>query len=83
MDDAWQRDGNAATARIIRQFAPSRIERQLLAQVFELVSHGPPILTKVSAERSAQHRSMALDNIGQATEDSRVISIPLVGRDAA
>jgi hypothetical protein len=32
---------NAMTGSVVRQFAPSRIERQLLAQVFELVCGQP------------------------------------------
>ena len=37
MDGAFNRAGNAMTATVVRQFTRSRIERQLLAQVFELV----------------------------------------------
>ena len=37
MDGSIDITGNAATATVVRQFAPSRIERQLLAQVFQLV----------------------------------------------
>jgi hypothetical protein len=34
---AGMRAGNGMTATVVRQFAPSRIEGQLLAQAFELV----------------------------------------------
>ena len=37
MDGSFKHAGNAVTAMVVRQFTPSRIERQLLAQVFELV----------------------------------------------
>ncbi len=37
MDVSGNRAGNAMTATVVRQFTPSRIERELLAQVFELV----------------------------------------------
>jgi hypothetical protein len=37
MDGSLNSAGNAMTAMVVRQFTPSRIERQLLAQVFDLV----------------------------------------------
>jgi len=37
MDDLLTSASNGIVAPVVRQFAPSRIERQLLAQVFELV----------------------------------------------
>lgn len=37
MDGPSSNAGNALTAVVIRQFTPSRIERQLIAQAFELV----------------------------------------------
>jgi hypothetical protein len=37
MDVSLNSAGNAMAALVVRQFAPSRIERQLLAQVFDLV----------------------------------------------
>jgi hypothetical protein len=37
MDGSSKHGGKAMTAMVVRQFTPSRIERQLLAQVFELV----------------------------------------------
>ncbi len=37
MDGSSIRAGNGMTATVVRQFTPSRIERQLLAQAFELV----------------------------------------------
>ena len=47
MDRPLNNAGNALTAVVIRQFTPSRIERQLLAQVFELVC-GPRCETEAS-----------------------------------
>jgi hypothetical protein len=37
MDDSFRSDGNDATAMLVRQFSPSRIEGELLAQAFELL----------------------------------------------
>jgi len=37
MDGPSSSAGNALTAVVVRQFTPSRIERQLIAQAFELV----------------------------------------------
>ena len=37
MDGSSKHAGNAMPATVVRQFTPSRIERQLLAQAFELV----------------------------------------------
>ena len=37
MDGSLNDAGNAMAALVVRQFTPSRIEHQLLAQVFDLV----------------------------------------------
>ena len=37
MDGSLNDAGHAMAAMVVRQFTPSRIERQLLAQVFDLV----------------------------------------------
>jgi hypothetical protein len=37
MNGSANRAGNAMTAVVARQFAPSRLERELLVRVFELV----------------------------------------------
>jgi hypothetical protein len=37
MDGSMNDAGNAMAAVVVRQFTPSRIEHQLLAQVFDLV----------------------------------------------
>lgn len=39
MEDRSAAAGFDATALVVRQFTPSRLERQLLTQVFELVCH--------------------------------------------
>jgi len=83
MDDARQGDGNAVTAKVVRQFAPSRIERQLLAQVFDLVSHDQPNLTNVSAEWSEHHLSAVPRDHDEATDNSRAMSRRPAGRVAA
>jgi len=41
MDGLPKNASNVKTGLVVRQFAPSRIERQLLAQVFELVCGQP------------------------------------------
>jgi len=37
MNGSFDHAGTAMTATVVRQFLPSRLERQLLARVFELV----------------------------------------------
>jgi hypothetical protein len=83
MDEARQRDGNAMTAKVVRQFTPSRIERQLLAQVFDLVSRDQPNLTIVSAKRCEHHFSSALCDRDEAAADSGSMSRRRAGRAAA
>jgi hypothetical protein len=41
MDGSLNDAGNAMAAPVVRQFTPSRIEHQLLAQVFDLVCGQP------------------------------------------
>jgi len=74
MDEARQGDGNARTAKVVRQFTPSRIERQLLAQVFDLVSRDQANLTMVSAKRCEHHFSSAPCDRDEAASDSRAMS---------
>lgn len=57
MDDSSKGNRNRVIALVVRQFTPSRIERQLLAQVFDLVCHDQPNLTDSSTERHADHQS--------------------------
>ena len=48
MDSSWKGAGKPVTATVVRRFMPSRIERQLLARVFELVC-GPGCEVEESA----------------------------------
>ena len=59
MDDSGKGNRNRVIALVVRQFAPSRIERQSLAQVFDLVCHDQQNLTDSSTERHADHQSPA------------------------
>lgn len=83
MDDARQSDGKAVTARVVRQFAPSRIERQLLAQVFDLVAHDQPVRTNVFGACPESHFSAAPHDIAEASVDARAMSRQRAGRAAA
>jgi hypothetical protein len=80
MDDARQGDGNAVTAKVVRQFVPSRIERQLLVQVFDLVSRDQPKLTHVSAEWREHRLSAETCDRDDAADDSRAMSRRFAGR---
>jgi hypothetical protein len=42
MDVAIKRSGKDAGFAVIRNYAPARIERELLAQVFDIVQHREP-----------------------------------------
>ena len=53
MDDSWNNAGHAKTAMVARQFTPSRIERLLLAQVFELVDARPCVVQASRATTQA------------------------------
>ncbi len=59
MDDSRKGNRNRAIALVVRHFSPSRIERQLLAQVFELVCHDRQSLTNSSIVRQAEQLSIA------------------------
>lgn len=68
MDGSSIRAGNEMTAAVVRQFTPSRIERQLLAQVFELVcGQRSEVEESRSAGQSAAH-THRVDAGGQAIE---------------
>lgn len=73
MDGPSSKAGNAPTAVVIRQFTPSRIERQLLAQVFELVcgsqcelesSHSAALSTSPTSGVSAGEQAIESPNRG-------------------
>lgn len=59
MDDSRNGTRNRAIALVVRQFAPSRIERRLLAQVFDLVCDGQQEPLGCSAGQHADHQSFA------------------------
>jgi len=50
MDVAVNQDGKLTTATTVRQFAPSRVEKQLLAQVFELLMTPRPSADSMSRD---------------------------------
>jgi hypothetical protein len=43
MDAAINRGGRDAGFAVIRNYAPARIERELLAQIFDIVQYGDPL----------------------------------------
>lgn len=72
MDRQGKAAGSAAIALVVREFSPSRIERQLLTQVFECVvtrwweghtagdteeSHDEPVLAETTSGRKATRRA--------------------------
>lgn len=74
MDSPSGKAGNALTAVVLRQFTPSRIERQLLAQVFELVcgsrceakaSHSAALSTALTHGVSTGEQSMEAISAGR------------------
>ena len=54
MDVAIKRGGKGAGFAVIRNYAPARIERELLAQVFDIVQQGAPLHVASQASASAQ-----------------------------
>ena len=83
MDVPRQGVSNAVIAMVVRQFTPSRIERQLLTQVFDLVSHDQRILKDVSSEWSEHHPSVPPPDHDEVTDESRALLQRLAGRSAA
>ena len=76
MDGLCNSASKKATARVVRQFSPSRIECQLLAQVFELVCGQPSAAVQPHGSGpSAAHIHLA--------GDSQAIDRQLAGRRAA
>ena len=59
MDDSHKRGSNQVIALVARQFVPSRIERQLLAQVFDLVCCESASPTCFSAKQAEEHQARA------------------------
>ena len=87
MEGSGKRAGNARAACVVRQFQPSRIERQLLAQVFELIwqaSSPPAVLESPTSE--AQANSSCGDSANQSSTLAKpqvVQPTPAVRRNAA
>ena len=77
MDGSRKDAGSAVTATVVRQFVPSRIERQVLAQAFELVCG-----QRCKLERSAcaGRNAMQTDRVG---ERGLAIDTHAAGRRAA
>jgi hypothetical protein len=55
MDGSRKRDSSGMIALVVRQFTPSRIERQLLAQVFDLVCCDAQCVASSLGEPAADH----------------------------
>jgi hypothetical protein len=75
MDGRSNRAARGTMAVVVRQFAPSRIERQLLAQAFELLcgrqseavgSHGRDWGAATAACQSTDEQAAASPNAGRA-----------------
>ena len=77
MDESVNRAGNAVGAVVVRQFTPSRIESQLLAQVFELVC-----ARQCDVEESRFTRHLA-DRIQRFGDSQQGIKAHSAGRRAA
>lgn len=61
MDGISRRASNQATALLVRQFAPSRLERQLLAQAYERVCGFQGAAQRWSAETRREAGSQCSD----------------------
>ena len=83
MDDAGHGNGNSAIALVVRQFAPSRIERQLLAQVFDLVCEEQQPAISSSTGRRMDHQLAAACDREWSADGSRATPLQLAGRDAS
>ena len=68
MDDSRKTGSSRVIALVVRQFAPSRIERQLLAQVFDLVCCEPSPIACSSAEQTGDHHATAQSVYEWSTE---------------
>ena len=68
MDGSRKTSSSRVIALVVRQFAPSRIERKLLAQVFDLVCCEPASLTCSSAKPAGNHHATARSVSDWSTE---------------
>jgi hypothetical protein len=59
MDCRKKSASNAAIALVVRQFSPSRIERQLLTQVFECVVAG----RREANEKAGDHKDPTMQEV--------------------
>ncbi|HUG67011.1 MAG TPA: hypothetical protein VMM76_04635 [Pirellulaceae bacterium] len=64
MDVAIKRSSKDAGFAVIRNYAPARIERELLAQVFDIVQHREPLHVDSSA-----HSDLFRESTSTATTD--------------
>ena len=83
MDDAGHGDRNSAIALVVRQFAPSRIERQLLAQVFDLVCEEQQPAISFSTGRRMDHQLAAPNGRERSADGSPATPLQLAGRAAS
>ena len=82
MDVAKNRLASNAGFAVHRSFSPTRIERELLAQVFEIVHHRT-VLGNANADRSNSTPHEPLDGvIGHYLCELSLVP-PLVAREAA
>jgi hypothetical protein len=81
MDVAIKRGGKNASFAVIRNYAPARIERELLAQVFDIVQQGERLHVASSdqfdsvpdpASTAATGDNSALNSHGHVRDDQRV-----------
>jgi hypothetical protein len=71
MDDLRKSDSSRVIALVVRQFTPARIERQLLAQVFDLVCNDAQRVSSSPGERAADdHQASQFGGEGYAKSQS-------------
>ncbi len=68
MDGVFRSAGNSVTAVVVRQFTPSRIERQLLARVFELVCEVQGEIQQSSTSEPSTVRTHDIDTHRRAIQ---------------
>ena len=83
MDDSRKGNRNAAIALVVRQFAPSRIERQLLAQVFDLVCQEQQPRISSSTGRCADHQLPIQSDHDWSLDGSPATPLHRAGRAAS
>ena len=83
MDDAGQGNRKAVIAKVVRQFAPSRIERQLLAQVFEFVSGDQRTWDRHCDKRAEHPREPGAQHCDESPDSAPATSRHRAGRAVA